>query len=174
MKILVADDDELFLKIVTEILEEAGHEVVPAKTGPKALELVTSERPDLAILDIILPGKSGTEVSERMRESSLTAPIPVLLVTSGSTEIEAEGSCVDCFLADDFMRKPFSGEKLLEKVELLSRKPSKFASHAGKDKPLKPVYSSLPRSDPDEITEDSIDPEDLLKKTSSRNDGERG
>ena len=59
MKILVADDDSLFLKIVTEILEGAGHEVVGATSGDEALEIAASEVPDIMVLDVVLPGLLG-------------------------------------------------------------------------------------------------------------------
>ena len=140
MRILVADDDTLFLKIVSEILTEAGHEILFAENGHDALEKATRERPDLIVLDIILPGLLGTEVSEKLKNYSGTASIPILMVTSGVAEIEEEGGSLDYFRADDFLRKPFQPEDLIEKVNKLSQSPSRF-SQQGKNKPPGPPPS---------------------------------
>ena len=72
MKILVADDDNLFLQMISDILTEAGHEVIVTKSGRDALELAIVEPPDLVILDIILPELLGTEVTEELRRFKRT------------------------------------------------------------------------------------------------------
>jgi CheY-like chemotaxis protein len=79
MKILVADDDRLILKMIHEILTGAGHEVVLAQDGTEALEKVNQEKPDLIVLDIILPGLLGTEILDELKEQRESAEIPVLL-----------------------------------------------------------------------------------------------
>ena len=76
MKILVADDDKLILKMIADILTGARHEVVLAVDGVTALEKVNQEKPDLIILDIILPGLLGTEILDELKQQSEGAEIP--------------------------------------------------------------------------------------------------
>ncbi len=127
MKILVADDDAMFLKVVEEILTGAGHAVTLATNGLETIEKAVTENPDLIVLDIILPKLLGTEVSETLRKSSRTAPIPILLITSGVAEIEDGSDFLDQFKADEFLRKPFEAEDLLDKVNQLAGSSSLFA-----------------------------------------------
>jgi DNA-binding response OmpR family regulator len=120
MKILVADDDELFLKMVEDMLVEAGHEVVLASDGLETMEKVSSENPDLIVLDIILPGLLGTDICEKLKDHADTATIPILLVSSRFEKMEEDDELVEYFKADDFLRKPFPAEELLERVNQLS------------------------------------------------------
>ena len=113
MKILVADDDTFFLKAVSEILNEAGHDVILAQTGDEALKKALTESPDLIVLDIVLPNLLGTEVSVKLKLLNRTSKVPILLVSSGNWGPET-------FLADDFLRKPFQPDELLEKIESLT------------------------------------------------------
>jgi len=126
MKILVVDDDPLFLKIVSEMLEEAGHDFSLAANGEEAIDKAGTYLPDLIILDIILPKHLGTEVCEKLRTSCRTAPIPILLVT-GIDKKDVDEGVIDYFQADDFLRKPFEAEDLIEKVSKLAGSTSKFA-----------------------------------------------
>ena len=120
MKILVADDDELFLKMVEDILTGAGHDVVSTSDGLETLEKAHSENPDVIVLDIVLPGLLGTEVCEKIREHSLTAKIPILLVSSRFAEIESDAGLLEYFKADDFLRKPFEADELIRRVNNLA------------------------------------------------------
>jgi eukaryotic-like serine/threonine-protein kinase len=139
LRILIADDDDLFLKIISEILTEAGHEVILASNGHDALETATRECPDLIVLDIILPDLLGTEVREKLRKNDRTAPIPILMVTSGVAEIEQERSSLDNLSTDDFLRKPFGPEDLITKVNKLLKSPSKFSPQTKNKLPAPPV-----------------------------------
>jgi DNA-binding response OmpR family regulator len=126
MKILVADDDTMFLKIASEVLTKAGYEVVFAYDGEDTIKKAATDNPDLIILDIVLPKSLGTEVCENLRKSSNTTAIPVLLVSSGVAESSA-GSFPDHFKADDYLRKPFEPEDLLRKVKRLAGRKSRYA-----------------------------------------------
>ncbi len=119
MKVLFVDDDEIFTATVSELLEKAGYDVVTARSGYEALELAASENPDLVILDVILPGLLGSEVSERLRTVEGTTNVPILLVSSGVAEMEQPGWCPEAFHANDFLRKPFSAHELLSRIEKL-------------------------------------------------------
>ena len=66
MRILVADDDSFFLQVLTDALTGAGHEVIPARSGSEALEKIVAEQPEMVILDVLMPGMAGTEVSEEL------------------------------------------------------------------------------------------------------------
>lgn len=119
MRILVADDDEFFREMAEDILTEAGHEVIPAADGAETLQKAVAEKPDVIVLDIILPGLLGTEVSEKLREHSRTSMIPILLVSSRFGELEDDEELLEYFQADDFLKKPFLPEELLERVNQL-------------------------------------------------------
>ena len=120
MKILVADDDKLILKMIAEVLTGAGHEVVLAMNGIKALEKVAEEKPDLIVLDIILPGLLGTEVLDKLKEQSDSVSIPILLISSRFASMEEDKELLEQFQGDDFLHKPFEPEALLEKVNRLA------------------------------------------------------
>lgn len=120
MKILVADDDKLILKMVHEILTGAGHEVVLAQDGTEALEKVNQDKPDLIVLDIILPGLLGTEILDELKEQRESAEIPVLLISSRFKSMEDDPDLLEQFKGDDFLHKPFEPEALLEKINELS------------------------------------------------------
>ena len=124
MKILVADDDEFFLKMIEDILTGAGHDVVAASDGVETLDKAQSENPDVIVLDIVLPGLLGTEVCEQLREHSLTAKIPILLISSRFAEIESDAGLLEYFKADDFLRKPFNADELIRRVNNLFGFPS--------------------------------------------------
>jgi DNA-binding response OmpR family regulator len=127
MKILVVDDDNVFLKMVEDILSQAGHEVILAADGPEAFEKATAETPDLIVLDIILPSLLGDEVCRKLRDQAATASIPVLLVSSRFASMEEEEGLLEQFKGDDFLHKPFKPEALLEKVNRLAGSTSRFA-----------------------------------------------
>ncbi len=151
MKVLVADDDALFLKVVTDILTGAGHQVVAAPDGEEALQKAVTESPDLIILDIVLPKHLGTEVSERLRKDERTTGIPILLVSSNVSDMEETGGTLEDFRADDFLQKPFSADELLKRIEQLSQAPSRHASAP----PQVEVEIDLDDIEPEETDPDS-------------------
>ncbi|HUU04085.1 MAG TPA: response regulator [Myxococcota bacterium] len=138
MRILLADDDEFFLKTTEDTLVAAGHEVFTATTGEEAVEKTISKLPDLAIIDIILPGLLGTEVARKLRNYSRTAPIPVILVSIGVAEIEEAGGDPQQFLADDFLHKPIEPQVLLDHVRRLGKQREIVAAR-GRDRPPRPA-----------------------------------
>ncbi len=102
-KILVVDDDETLLRFVEEYLTREGHKVITADRGAKGLRLLYQERPDLVILDVMMPGMDGWEVCARMRE---LADVPILMLTAKTSE----GDKLRGFRlgVDDYITKPFS------------------------------------------------------------------
>ncbi|MGE5197434.1 MAG: response regulator [Deltaproteobacteria bacterium] len=110
-KILLADDDAEVREIAKEILTKEGYEVSVAKDGDEALNLARQEKPDLIILDYLMPGLSGIEVCQILKKEEATKNIPVLMVTAHPAEKQRSLSAG----AADFITKP------VEKTDLLLR-----------------------------------------------------
>lgn len=109
-KVLVADDEQSITELVAFALEMEGFQVIQAPDGLEALRLVREERPDLAMVDIMMPGMDGREVSRRIKEDPKTASIPVLLFSAAPNPDIADAK------ADGFMPKPFDVNQLVEAV----------------------------------------------------------
>ena len=116
--ILIAEDDTNTRKLMSAVLRQSGYEVLAAGTGTEALELLETSQVDLLILDIMMPGMDGYQLTERIRESGNTAPI--LMVTAR----EASADKVRGFRAgtDDYMVKPVDEEELLCRIAALLRR----------------------------------------------------
>jgi DNA-binding response OmpR family regulator len=117
MKILIVDDDPDLLSLVGFALSQAGFVVVKAADVPSALQVFAAESPDLAILDINLPGGSGFDICEGIRKQSR---IPVMMLTARGEE-EDLVRALDLG-ADDYLTKPFSPRTLLARVRALLRR----------------------------------------------------
>ena len=117
MKILIVDDDPDLLSLVGFALSQAGFVVVKAADVPTALKVFAAESPDLAILDINLPGGSGFDICEAIRRQSR---IPVMMLTARGAEEDLERA-LDLG-ADDYLTKPFSPRTLLARVRALLRR----------------------------------------------------
>jgi CheY-like chemotaxis protein len=121
--VLVADDDEDILTLVGLRLERAGYEVMTAKDGVEALEIIDGRTPDIAVVDVMMPRMDGHELVRCLRARPETAGIPILILTAAVHDRVAEASA-DAG-ADAHMRKPFSPRDLVAKLEeMLSSRPS--------------------------------------------------
>jgi adenylate cyclase len=117
-RILVVDDMPANVRLLEAVLEPAGVSVVSASSGPEALELISSDLPDLVLLDVQMAGMNGYEVCRRIRENETTALIPVVMITSHDSEARIDGIRAG---ADDFVTKPFDKQELLLRVRSLVR-----------------------------------------------------
>ena len=128
MLILVADDDPDLLDIIGYALRSDGQRVITATRGDVALELARSRRPDMAILDVMMPEMDGFEVCRRLRRES---HMPILLLTARG-EVSSKVSGLDLG-ADDYVTKPFSHKELLARVRSLGRRiqPAGLRQHHG-------------------------------------------
>ena len=117
-KILIVEDDSAILLGLRENLAYEGHTVVEVTRGDKALETLAGAKPDLLILDIMLPGISGFEICRRIRKEDRR--LPILMLTARSDEVDKVMG-LDLG-ADDYLTKPFSLSELLARVRALLRR----------------------------------------------------
>ena len=117
--LLVADDDEDILQLLSFRLERAGYEVVQATNGDDALRLATELRPALAVLDVMMPGLSGFEVTRALRGNQETRTMPIILLTAKAEAGEvSQGMAAG---ADAYVKKPFDAQDLKARIERLLR-----------------------------------------------------
>jgi DNA-binding response OmpR family regulator len=116
-RILVVDDDPDVRGLVRELLERAGARVTDAADGREALRLLYDVRPDVIVLDVMMPDLDGWQTLERIRD---LAEVPVLMLTARDTELEKVRGLQAG--ADDYVTKPFGRQELLARVEVLLRR----------------------------------------------------
>jgi len=112
-KVLYVEDETFLAKIVSETLESRGYEVVLEEDGGKALQQFTEAKPDVCVLDIMLPNKDGFAIADEIREKDTEVPIIFLSAKSQTNDV------VNGFKmgANDYIRKPFSIEELIVRIE---------------------------------------------------------
>ncbi len=116
-RVLVVEDEESFSDALSYMLRREGYEVEVAETGPDALQLFDRSGADLVLLDLMLPGLSGTEVCRELRNRS---KVPIIMVTARDTEVD---KVVGLELgADDYVTKPFSSRELVARVRAVLRR----------------------------------------------------
>ncbi len=125
-RILVVDDEIYIVHILEFSLTMEGYSVLTASDGEEALRIIEQERPDLVVLDIMMPKLDGYEVCRRLRQDEQFRSLPVILLSAKGRPIDREAGLGAG--ADDYITKPFSPRKLLEKMrELLDRQELKKA-----------------------------------------------
>ncbi|MGQ9584985.1 MAG: response regulator transcription factor [Anaerolineae bacterium] len=118
MRVLVVDDDPPSVKMISFLLREEGYTVLTADNGATALELVKEEKPDLVILDVMMPHVDGLEVCRRLRRQMVDVPI-IFLSAKGETSDRVQGLELG---ADDYLPKPFEPAELLARVKAVLRR----------------------------------------------------
>jgi two-component system KDP operon response regulator KdpE len=117
-KILLVEDEPRVVRLVSEVLKAVGYEIVAVANGNAAIEQTAIEKPDLVLLDILLPhGPDGYQVCQRIREFS---NVPIIMLTAKAQESEMlQGFDVG---ADDYLTKPFSAKELIARVKAVLRR----------------------------------------------------
>jgi two-component system, cell cycle response regulator DivK len=113
-RVLVVEDNERNLKLVRDVLQYAGYQVVEATTGEQGVELAKSLLPDLVLMDLQLPGIDGMEALQRIRGSRLTAHVPVVAVTAFAMPDDRDRAMNAGF--DGYLEKPLSVRELPDQV----------------------------------------------------------
>jgi two-component system response regulator ResD len=117
--VLVVDDEPTIAEVVARYLERAGYSARIAADGVEALEAVAKQRPDLVVLDLMLPGIDGLEVMRRMREQDRERIATILLTAKGEESDRVVGLRLG---ADDYVVKPFSPAELVARVDAVLRR----------------------------------------------------
>ena len=118
-KILVVDDDPSLVRLVTQVLTDKGYEVLKANNGQEALRLLFAQKPDLVLLDVVMPGIDGWQTCSRIRDISPTIPI-IMLTGNRKTEDDVVRG-LD-YGADDYLLKPVGNRELVARVRAALRR----------------------------------------------------
>ena len=116
-RILIVDDEERILRFLTSKMKASGYEVMTAQNGQEALERITSQQPDLVVLDLLLPKMHGFDVLRELRSYS---SVPVIILSAlGADSERIKGLKLG---ADDYVPKPFNPDELLARIEAVRRR----------------------------------------------------
>jgi two-component system alkaline phosphatase synthesis response regulator PhoP len=128
--ILVVDDEPQIIEVVQDYLKQAGYRVLAARDGQTALTLARHERPDLVVLDLMLPGGiDGLEVCRRLRRDPVLADVPIIMLTARIAEADR---LIGLELgADDYVTKPFSPREVVARVRAVLRRARGHAESSG-------------------------------------------
>jgi two-component system cell cycle response regulator DivK len=114
-RILVVEDNPLNLKLVRDVLQFAGYDVVEAQSGEEGLRVAEADPPDLVLMDLQLPGIDGTETLRRLRQGRLGRDVPVVAVTAFAMAEDRERANLAGF--DGYVEKPISVRALPNQIE---------------------------------------------------------
>lgn len=129
-KIYIIDDDEQLLRMVGLMLERGGHSTKMVNNPVEGLQAVKDDKPDLLVLDVMMPGLSGHDIARDIRAQKGLENLPILILTARSQEIDRETALKSG--ADDYLSKPVTSQELIEKVDnLLSRRNQKKTLEKG-------------------------------------------
>lgn len=131
-KILIVDDEKDIVDLVSYNLEKEGFSTVKALDGESALQIIRAQKPDLIILDLMLPKMNGLDVCKTVRRNPETSGLPIIMLTAKSDEVDkVTGLEVG---ADDYVAKPFSVKELTARVRSVLRRLKENELYAGKEK----------------------------------------
>ena len=122
-KILVVDDEEDILELIRHNLAREGYQVICAATGEKAVEKARSEKPDLIVLDLMLPGIDGLQVARNLKDDAGTRSIPIIMLTAKGEEADIVTGLE--LGSDDYVTKPFSPRVLIARIRAVLRRQDK-------------------------------------------------
>ena len=128
-KVLIVEDEANIRQLVKYNLEKESFQVIEAEDGLQGLRLAKAEKPDLVLLDLMLPQMDGLEVCRSLKGNQATAALPIIMLTAKSEEID---KVIGLELgADDYMTKPFSTRELVARVKAVLRRSQKEAALPG-------------------------------------------
>lgn len=113
-RILIVDDEPDILQVLTARLQNAGYGVIKSSSGQDAIALAKKERPDLIVLDVMMPGVDGGDVAHVLQNSPETKDIPIIFLTCLVTKEEEKAS--KTIAGHDFIAKPYNPEELLKLI----------------------------------------------------------
>ena len=117
MKILAVDDEKHIVRLVQITLEKEGYELITASNGREALEKVASEKPDLVVMDVMMPEMDGLEALSKMKSDPMTSDIPVIMLTAKAQDSDVFRGWQSG--ADLYLTKPFNPAELVTFVKRL-------------------------------------------------------
>ena len=127
-KVLVIDDEQVVRQVVNRLLTEEGYEVIEAPYGQAGYHMAVSEKPNIIMLDLMMPVMDGFEVLSKLKSNPETRPIPVIILTV-KIDAESERRCMR-FGAVDYIKKPWGPDELGDRVAMALGYPEKrFARH---------------------------------------------
>lgn len=128
-KILVVDDEAAIRELVKFNLQKAGYEIMESMDGLEALQQAKADKPDLVVLDLMLPGLDGIEVCRQLKSQKDTSGIPIIMLTAKNEEID---KIIGLEMgADDYLTKPFSPRELVARVKAVLRRSHKPSAQEG-------------------------------------------
>ncbi|MCP4426961.1 MAG: response regulator [Chloroflexi bacterium] len=123
-RIFVIDDDEQLLRMVGLMLERGGHSITLINKPRNGFEQLEADKPDLLVLDVMMPGMSGHDLTRHIRASSQLKDLPILILTARAQDIDRDTALASG--ADDYLSKPVTSQELIERVDkLLTKKTEK-------------------------------------------------
>ena len=123
-RILVVDDDKEVVRLMRAYLEQAGYEVIVAYDGETAVHNLRREKPDLVLLDLMLPGMDGWEITRLMRNDATLSTIPIIMLTA---RVDDTDKIVGLEMgADDYVTKPYNPREVVARVKARLRNPDSF------------------------------------------------
>ena len=121
-KILIVDDEPNIVIPLQFLMEQNGYNILVAQSGEEALEMISKEKPDLVLLDIMLPGVDGFEVCEIVRLNPEWRNIKIIFLTAKGRDVDiAKGMVLG---ADEYITKPFSNQQIIDAVTKLLEEPA--------------------------------------------------
>ena len=164
-KILVVEDEPDIRKLVQYHLAQERYQVVEAEDGEQALKLIQREKPNLIVLDLMLPGLSGQELCKRLRANPDTATLPILMLTAKAGEADKVLGLETG--ADDYLTKPFSPREMVARVKAILRRSEPPTRAGGKESyqngPLKIDFATYEVLIADKIVRLTLKEFDLLR-----------
>jgi two-component system, OmpR family, alkaline phosphatase synthesis response regulator PhoP len=146
MKILVVDDEEDVVNLISIKLRQEGYQVIPAYNGEDAIILTKMERPDLIILDVMLPGIEGLEVCKHIRARPQYSNIPIIMLSAKTSEIDRILGLE--MGANDYITKPFSVRELISRIRVWLRRKHEPQNNVGNEQAIfshKDLYVNFER-----------------------------